>query len=74
MDFVWRALRAVLEIDSDTHHALAGDADRTSHRHLWLETDGYSTTHRTPRSLTGNPTQFIADIGRWLAGRAALVR
>jgi hypothetical protein len=46
VDFLWRALRAILEIDSAAHHSLAGDADGTSDRHLLLETDGYSVIHR----------------------------
>jgi very-short-patch-repair endonuclease len=69
VDFLWRALRAILEIDSDAHHSLAGDADRTSDRHLWLSTDGYSVVHRTPRAVYLQPDAFVAGIGAWLAGR-----
>jgi hypothetical protein len=70
-DFLWRSLRAVLEIDSDTHHALTGDAERTADKHLTLETLGFSVVHRTPRYVVTQPQQFTAGIDRWLAGRAA---
>lgn len=74
VDFLWRRLRAVLEIDSDTHHALAGDADYTGGRHLRLEADGYSVVHRTPRHVVRQPEVFTASIADWLAGRAAYLR
>jgi hypothetical protein len=71
VDFLWRELRAVLEIDSDAHHALAGDADWTSDRHLLLETDGYSAIHRTPRYIMTRPNVFVRGVEAWLANRAA---
>lgn len=71
VDFLWRALRAILEIDSDTHHALAGDADRTGNRHLALETLGFSVVHRTPRVVRRDPGGFTDGIAAWLAARAA---
>jgi very-short-patch-repair endonuclease len=69
VDFLWRSLRAVLEIDSDAHHSLAGDADRTSDRHLLLATAGFSTIHRTPRQVLTMPRRFTADVANWLAAR-----
>lgn len=69
-DFLWRDLRAILEIDSDAHHSLAGDADATSDRHLVLETLGYSVVHRTPRYVHREPEGFVAGIRAWLDGRA----
>ncbi len=69
VDFLWRALRAVLEIDSDTHHALTGDADHTAERHMILETLGMSVIHRTPRYVTREPDAFVATTARWLAAR-----
>jgi very-short-patch-repair endonuclease len=72
-DFLWRRLRAVLEIDSDTHHALAGDADGTGDRHLLLETLGYSVVHRTPRLVVKRPAEFVAGISDWLAARGSVV-
>jgi very-short-patch-repair endonuclease len=69
VDFLWRELRAVLEIDSDAHHSLAGDADWTSDRHLLLATDGFSVIHRTPRYVIKRPATFVDGVGRWLAAR-----
>lgn len=69
VDFLWRALRAVLEIDSDTHHALAGDADRTSRRHLMLETAGFTVVHHTPRFVREQPAEFARGVLAWLVAR-----
>lgn len=69
VDFLWRELRAVLEINSDVHHALAGDADGTSDRHLVLETNGYSVIHRTPRYVIKRPQLFVDGVLAWLAAR-----
>ena len=70
-DFLWRELRAILEIDSDAHHALAGDADATSDRHLRLETMGFSVVHRTPRYVIRHPEAFVHGVAEWLRARAA---
>jgi very-short-patch-repair endonuclease len=70
VDFLWRALRAVLEIDSRTHHFDdPADLDRTTDRHLKLETLGYTVAHRRPRLVTHEPQRFQRDVEAWLAGR-----
>jgi very-short-patch-repair endonuclease len=70
-DFIWYELWAILEIDSDSHHTLAGgDGDNTSDRHILLETLGYSTVHRTPRLIVKHPQKFLDGVGAWLAARA----
>jgi very-short-patch-repair endonuclease len=69
VDFLWRALHAVLEIDSIEHHSLPGDRDATDDRHLMLETLGYTVVHRTPWTVINRPEQFVAGIERWLAAR-----
>jgi very-short-patch-repair endonuclease len=71
VDFLWRALRAVLEIDSDTHHALTGDARRTADRHLALETLGFSVVHHTPAYVSQQPWAFVDGVHTWLRARAA---
>lgn len=71
VDFLWRALKAVLEIDSAEHHSRPGDRDATDDRHLALEALGYSVVHRTPWVVKNGPDQFVAGIQRWLAGRSA---
>ncbi len=73
-DFIWPDLRAILEIDSESHHTLAGgDGDHTSDRHIMLETLGYSTVHRTPRLIVKHPQKFLDGVGAWLAARAQSV-
>jgi very-short-patch-repair endonuclease len=71
VDFLWRALHAVLEIDSDEHHGLPADADATGTRHIDLETLGYSVVHRRPVFVQRRPAAFTAGIAQWLAARAA---
>lgn len=71
VDFLWRALRAVLEIDSLEHHSAPPDADATSDRHLVLETHGFSVVHRTPRFVSRETKAFVAGIASWLDGLAA---
>jgi very-short-patch-repair endonuclease len=69
VDFLWKELRAVLEIDSDTHHALTGDAERTADKHLALETLGFSVVHRTPMYVIRYPEPFVVGVHAWLAAR-----
>lgn len=70
-DCLWEELRAILEIDSDSHHTLAGgDGDGTSDRHIDLETLHFSVVHRTPRVIVKQPDKFVRGISAWLAARA----
>lgn len=69
VDFLWRELRAILEIDSDEHHGDPGDRDSTDDRHLVLETLGYSVAHRRPRLIMGEPGRFRWETECGLAGR-----
>jgi very-short-patch-repair endonuclease len=69
VDFLWRALRAVLEIDSDTHHAHTADAEGTANKHLALETLGFSVVHRTPAFVMREPRAFVQGIAGWLEAR-----
>jgi very-short-patch-repair endonuclease len=70
-DFLWRRLRAVLEIDSREHHFEPADWRATMDRHLALETLGYSVVHRPPSAAFVDPRGFAADISAWLAARGA---
>jgi very-short-patch-repair endonuclease len=74
VDFLWRALRAVLEIDSVEHHFSPPDRDATMRRHLVLETLGFSVVHRSPAVVWREPARFAREIATWLAARAAAVR
>jgi hypothetical protein len=73
VDFLWRTLRAVLEIDSDEYHSLPADADATDERDIGLETVGFSVVHRRPYVVNRQPAKFTSGIAAWLAGRAAHV-
>lgn len=73
VDFYWRALRAVLEIDSVEHHLDPTDWRATMDRHLAIETLGLSVVHRSPSAVTSQPRRFVRDIGAWLRTRAALL-
>ena len=73
-DFLWEGLRAILEIDSEAHHTLAGgDGDGTGDRHLVLETLGYSVVHRTPRLVVRQPERFLRGMRAWLDSRPEVV-
>jgi very-short-patch-repair endonuclease len=74
VDFLWRALRAVLEIDSVEHHFAPPDLDATMQRALALETLGYSVVHRSPAVVRNEPGEFVRGISTWLAARAQQVR
>jgi very-short-patch-repair endonuclease len=69
VDFLWRELRAVLEIDSREFHFDEPEWKQTQIRHRKLETVGYSAVHMPPSEVK-NEAQFIFDVGLWLAGRA----
>jgi very-short-patch-repair endonuclease len=69
-DFLWRALRAILEIDSVEYHFDPVAWRRTMDRHLVLTTLGHSVIHRPPSALR-DEHRFAADITAWLASRAA---
>jgi very-short-patch-repair endonuclease len=71
VDFLWRPLRAVLEIDSDEHHWLdPADRDSTSRRHSKLATVGYTVMSRRPAVVGRHARQFRSDVEQWLAARA----
>ncbi len=69
-DFLWRALRAILEIDSVEYHLDPAMWRRTMDRHLALTTLGHSVIHRPPSALLDDH-RFAADVTAWLASRAA---
>lgn len=70
VDFLWRELRAVLEIDSVEHHDIdPADRDHTNRRASTLHTFGYTTISRRPSVINRQPAQFAADVAQWLDGR-----
>jgi hypothetical protein len=73
VDFLWRELRAVLEIDSIEHHFAPADLDATMDRHLLLETLGLSVIHRSPRVVATEPARFVRDVALRLDARRLAV-
>ena len=69
VDFLWRSLGAVLEIDSLEYHLDPADW-ATQDRHLKLTTLGYSVVHRPPSALR-DEARFVAEVDAWLASRIA---
>jgi very-short-patch-repair endonuclease len=69
VDFLWRSLRAVLEIDSREFHFSAADWAATTIRHNALISLGYSVVHYPPSAV--DQPGWAADVGRWLRRRAA---
>ncbi len=71
-DFLWRALRAVLEIDSVEYHLGPREWRATMDRHLELTTLGYSVVHRPP-SAVRDRGRFGTEIAAWLRSRASVI-
>jgi very-short-patch-repair endonuclease len=72
VDFLWRELRAVLEVDSIEYHFDARDWAGTLSRHRELETLGYSVIHIRPSELV-DESRFVDSIRRWLAARRSMI-
>lgn len=70
-DFLWRALRAILEIDSFEHHFKRADWQATLERHFALEAAGYSVIHVPPSALADGAA-FVSKVRVWLSTRAVI--
>jgi hypothetical protein len=68
-DFLWRPLRAILEIDSFEHHFERTDWQRTMDRHFALETAGYTVIHVPPSALDDG-ARFVGRVRVWLEARS----
>jgi very-short-patch-repair endonuclease len=62
-DFLWRELRAALEIDSTEYHLSPRDDEATPERDQMLRAGGYAVLHVKPSQLR-HPAAFAGD---WLA-------
>ena len=67
-DFLWRELRAILEIDSREYHFAPQDWQATLRRDAALETAGYSVIHVVPSDLRDS-AEFVRRVRQWLASR-----
>jgi hypothetical protein len=71
VDFLWRDLRAVLEIDSfEYHDDDPRQRDATDDRHIQLTKLGLAVIHRRPRLVFREPQRFRYEVETWLAARA----
>lgn len=68
-DILWRALRAILEIDSHEFHFSAEGWRQTTHRHNRLTACGFAVTHYPPSRITSG-AQWTEEVAGWLAARA----
>jgi hypothetical protein len=68
-DVLWRALWAILEIDSREFHFSAEDWHQTTYRHNQLTARGFAVTHYPPsRVMAGK--QWTEEVASWLQARA----
>ena len=68
-DFVWRELRAALEIDSTEYHLSPRDHRTTLERDQLLQAGGYAVLHVKPSQLHDRAT-FVRIVREWLASLA----
>lgn len=69
-DFVWRHLRAVVEIDSREFHFSEADWKATMARHNRLTALGYAVAHYAPSEIRRRPAAWANEVAAWLSARA----
>lgn len=70
-DALWRALGAVLEVDSRRHHFLEQQWRGTMDRHNTLTAQGLSLLHVAPSDVRHRGPVVVENVQTWLRGRAA---
>jgi very-short-patch-repair endonuclease len=65
-DFLWKELRAILEIDSHEYHFNSDDWQQTLRRDQIVQTAGYFVLHVTPRQVF-DEVQFVGTVRSWLS-------
>ena len=70
VDFLWRALRAALEVDSREFHAGYDEWQDTLARHNRLTAAGLAVTHYPPKIIRSRGPSWAAEVREWLACRA----
>lgn len=66
-DFLDRARRAVIEIDSTEYHLREADHDATLRRDQLLQAAGYAVLHVKPRQVRDEPGAFVRIVTAWLS-------
>lgn len=69
-DVLWRALRAVLEVDSRAHHFAEDKWLGTMRRHNRFGTFGLAATHYAPVDIRDYPQTVTAEVADWLRWRS----
>lgn len=70
VDFLWPALKAIVEIDSREFHFGEAQWKATMHRHNVLTAMGYAVTHYAPSVIRSRKRARAGDVAAWLADRA----
>jgi hypothetical protein len=70
VDFLWRGLRAVLEIDSLEFHISAEDWRATMARHNALTAAGFAVLHQPPSVVAGRDGWWLDETADWLGRRS----
>ena len=73
-DFLWRPLRAIVEIDSREFHFGEAQWKGTMRRHNELLALGYTVAHYPPSDIRLRPAAWADEVTTWLAARAAELR
>lgn len=71
VDFLWRGLRAALEVDSREFHAGYDEWHDTLARHNRLTAAGLAVTHYPPKIIRSRGPSWAGEVGQWLRRRAA---
>lgn len=69
-DVLWRALRAVLEVDSREYHFSERDWKQTMARHNRLTRLGLAVTHYPPSVVSGKDRAWLDEVRDWLEVRS----
>jgi hypothetical protein len=70
VDFLWRGLRAALEIDSREFHISADEWAATLARHNALTAAGLSVLHQPPSAISAPDGRWLDETADWLTRRA----
>jgi hypothetical protein len=70
VDFLWPALKAIVEVDSREFHFGEDEWKSTMQRHNVLTAMGYAVTHYAPSVIRARKRAWAMDVASWLATRS----